>query len=292
MSGEASFLAALEREISSIAAAPTPADLFRRVLGASRVAAPRAAVFLLRGERWRGWGSVGYPPRASERQRALDLSLDEGHVLSLAPTGSQGGATVLRLEAAPDFGQPQAAETVAVVLRAGDRPVAALVAERGTSESPWHPEIIGILAHVAGLRLDLDLALRKAQAPGRSAAVRTTPQASPTSAAPAAKTETGLAPLPEAGAPGAEARRREEARRFARLVATDIRLYNEEAVILGRRQRDLARRLSEHLRRGRETFLRRFHEMGAEAIGYLREAYVEVLAGGDASLVPDDPREW
>jgi hypothetical protein len=78
----------------------------------------------------------------------------------------------------------------------------------------------------------------------------------------------------------------EAARRYARLVATDIRLYNEEAVVLGRRNGDLDRRLEEHLDRGKETFLRRHADLGAAGLDLLHEAYVQVLAAGDPELIP------
>jgi len=73
---------------------------------------------------------------------------------------------------------------------------------------------------------------------------------------------------------------------YARLVATDIRLYNEEDVILGRRQGDLAERLGEHLDKGEETFMRRHGDLGHEGREILHDAYVQVLAGGDAELIP------
>jgi hypothetical protein len=76
------------------------------------------------------------------------------------------------------------------------------------------------------------------------------------------------------------------ARRYARLVATDIQLYNEEAVALGRQQGDLVRRLSEQLGRGKETFLRRHGDLGPEGLQILHEAFVNVLAGGNAQLLP------
>jgi hypothetical protein len=79
--------------------------------------------------------------------------------------------------------------------------------------------------------------------------------------------------------------REREARRFARLVASDIRLYNEEAVLIGRSRRDLALRLEGALARGRESFLRRFPDLGAPGLALLDEAYVEVLAAGDASAL-------
>jgi hypothetical protein len=79
--------------------------------------------------------------------------------------------------------------------------------------------------------------------------------------------------------------RREEARRYARLVATDIRLYNEEAVVVGRRQRDLSRRLGEQFQRGRVAFSHRFPDLGPDGMKLLEAAYIHVLAGGDASLL-------
>ena len=97
---------------------------------------------------------------------------------------------------------------------------------------------------------------------------------------------TELTPWSGTAAATAEADpRREEARRYARLVATDIRLYNEEAVITGRRQRDLAQRLGEQFQRGREAFTHRFPELGPEGMKLLDDAYVQVLAGGDPTLI-------
>ena len=80
----------------------------------------------------------------------------------------------------------------------------------------------------------------------------------------------------------------DEARRFARLVATDIRLYNEEAVAHGRVEGDLAVRLGEQMQKGRESFERRFPSLGQEGMSILRDSFVQVLAGGDASLIPPE----
>jgi hypothetical protein len=99
--------------------------------------------------------------------------------------------------------------------------------------------------------------------------------------------DTGLVAVADPAEPAQlERSRRDEALTFARLVATDIRLYNEEAVMLGRRHRDLARRLHDHLHQGRESFRRRFPDLGDEGLTLLHEAFVQVLAGGDQSLLP------
>ncbi len=89
-----------------------------------------------------------------------------------------------------------------------------------------------------------------------------------------------------ASATPAQDPRLEAARRFARLVATDIRLYNEQAVMLGRQHRDLAARLDEPMTLGRKSFLDRYGDLGPTAAELLQQAYVDVLAGGDAKLIP------
>jgi hypothetical protein len=90
---------------------------------------------------------------------------------------------------------------------------------------------------------------------------------------------------PEPPADDERSRKLEEARRYAKLVATDVRLYNEEAVVSGRETGDLASKLWVHLHRGREAFVRRFPDLGEDGIALLYDAYVQVLAGGDASLL-------
>jgi hypothetical protein len=96
------------------------------------------------------------------------------------------------------------------------------------------------------------------------------------------------APESAAAAPGIDDAEMDAARRYAKLLATDIRLYNEEAVMLGRRHGDLVQRLGEHLDRGKATFLRRHGELGPTALHILHEAYLQVLAGGNAELMPAD----
>lgn len=75
------------------------------------------------------------------------------------------------------------------------------------------------------------------------------------------------------------------AQRFAQLVATDIRLYNEEAVMLGREHGDLVKRLGHSLSKGKETFLQRHGDLD-DARQVLHDALVQVLAGGDGNLIP------
>jgi hypothetical protein len=247
---------------------------------------------------------VGYPAEAAARQRAYVGSAADGwfaEVLrSEQPLLADGG-----IPGYPDLGQPRTDQRVGLAVRVKGRPIAVLVAERTTGELPWHPSVFGILVRVAQLRLDLDLVRRKLGAPAAGTTRPTTaPPPSPpvvTQAekpVPVARTESATtAPAVESPvaaatpAPIDEDRpvdtdpRFEVARRYARLVATDIRLYNEEAVLEGRRDGDLTERLQVSLVRGKETFLRRHGDLGPDAIRILREAFVEVLAGGRDDLI-------
>jgi hypothetical protein len=174
----------------------------------------------------------------------------------------------------PAFGQAPASDVVAVCLRIDGNPCALLLGERSSSEAPWNPEGLGILASVAQSRLELAMLRR------RPAAARAVAEVPREELSTAASVETGTE-TPEVQTPTLEA-----ARRYAKLVATDIRLYNEEAVMLGRKNGDLSERLGEHLGRGRDTFLRRHGELGPAGIELLHEAFVQVLAAGDGGLIP------
>jgi hypothetical protein len=296
--GPRSELVDLESSVAAIATAPSASEVFRLLIDGSGVASPRSAVFLLREGAFKGWGARGHDAEASRRLRALRIPATGGFLARVVAPSVP--AEPVRLEPGldvPDFGQPVSADAVGVAIRVGGRTVAALVAERGPEETPWSPAALAILRTVVELRLELDLAARRLRtvapsAPPESGTDRPaeTPEVVPAtgaswSATPPPSGEASLAPWLETAPAGPESPRLEEARRFARLVATDIRLYNEEAILVGRRNRDLVRRLAEAMERGRETFAGRFADLGDEGRVILREAYVQILAGGDPTLL-------
>jgi len=276
----------LERHVSAVAAARTPAEEFKCLLEATRLVAPRTAFFLVRGGQIRGWGSVGYTAEAARQQKQFSSAADQGWLAELA----RGDELIVEARPAglPEYGQVTATEVAGVPVRVKNRSIALLLAERHGDEGPWMPQAMALLATVAQLSLELTLARRKletAAAPVQSAAAET-PTTLPEAPHQPLPETGGLAPVEEAAPSAAASPEIAVAQRFARLVATDIRLYNEEAVMLGRRNRDLAERLSESLNRGKETFIERHGALGDDALRLLHEAYVEVLAGGDPELLP------
>ncbi len=74
---------------------------------------------------------------------------------------------------------------------------------------------------------------------------------------------------------------REEARRFARLLVSEIKLYNEEQVERGRETKDLYQRLQEDINRSREMFEKRIAPEVRTDQDYFQDELVRILADGD-----------
>ena len=78
-----------------------------------------------------------------------------------------------------------------------------------------------------------------------------------------------------------EQRRHDEARRFARLLVSEIRLYNEQAVQDGKVNRDIYQRLKDDIDRSREMYEQRVPAEVRSATNYFFEELVRTLADGD-----------
>ncbi len=77
----------------------------------------------------------------------------------------------------------------------------------------------------------------------------------------------------------------EEARRLARLLVSEIKLYNEEQVEEGRRKRDLYERLREDIDRSRQMYEERVEARILKTTDYFYQELVRILAAGDAKAL-------
>lgn len=75
------------------------------------------------------------------------------------------------------------------------------------------------------------------------------------------------------------------ARRFARLLVSEIKLYNEGAVRIGRERRDLLQRLGEEIDRARRLYEERVPATVAGRAQHFHHELVQTLAGGDPALL-------
>jgi len=80
-----------------------------------------------------------------------------------------------------------------------------------------------------------------------------------------------------------ERRLHNDARRFARLLVSEIKLYNEQKVTEGRSQNDLYTRLREYIDRSREMYDKRVKPEVAQRYDYFHQELVNTLAEGDVA---------
>ena len=79
--------------------------------------------------------------------------------------------------------------------------------------------------------------------------------------------------------------RQEEARRFARLLISEIKLYNERAVLEGREHGNLYERLREDIDRSRQMYDERIPEDVRSGTNFFYEELVQILADGRAEAL-------
>ena len=90
----------------------------------------------------------------------------------------------------------------------------------------------------------------------------------------------------ESSIPGGEEALHEEARRLARLLVSEIKLYNEEIIEEGRRAGNIYERLKDDIDRSRQMYEERIDPRLLEGDSdYFHQELVQRLAGGDDRLL-------
>lgn len=227
--------------------------------------APRAAMFLVQGAELREWPVAGVPSfdsgplRVGGREAGVIAEAIRRHEPASTGGGDEG-ATV------PHFASlPPAGVAIAVPLILGGTPVAVLYADQGLNGQPagsWqeHVQLLGF--HAAACAASLT-AVRTAQAMRVMEAG-----------------ESAGKPAPDPGQDAVHA-----ARRYARLLVSEIKLYNENAVRLGRERRDLLVRLEPEIERARRLYDERVAPSVHGRDMVFQQELAQTLADGDPSLL-------
>jgi hypothetical protein len=236
----------------------------------------RAAVMIVSGSRLRGWALRGFP---DADPAAFDAPIEPGTVFDLAVTR---GVPVSTLDAPVGMdvhplsallAAPAGRAGLAVPISVGGRTVAILYADNAGDETPvvpstW-PELAEILARHAGRCLEaLTISHTSVSAGG-------------------ARHAPGMTVLrsSEATASAEQQREQESARRYARLLISELKLYNEEAVEQGRVERNLLERLASDIERVRRLYEEKIPETVHQRVDIFDQEVVRTLAGGDPDLL-------
>jgi hypothetical protein len=278
---ELAQIARLLDSVRRLDAARSLTDALDLLVDVAAKEAPRVAVFMARGARVAGWRGAGLP--AGTDVKRMDLSLSDGGLVSRA----MRTALAVTTSEAPDpalmttpFGVlPTDAAGMAIALRVGGEPVAVLYADdvaehRREVPSAW-PEAVELLARYAARRLEVLTVSRVSQpvaaapAPGAAADAPQAPRY-----APQARAHTALNDTDD-----------DAARRYAKLLVSEIKLYHEAAVSQGRLDGNLLQRLRPEIDRARTLFNDRVPAAVRARADYFGQELVRTLANGDGTLL-------
>lgn len=224
------------------------------LLAHSGAVAGRAALFLIDGDRLKAWKSSGIPDVDVQTAEAPIAGTDV-----LARAIQTGRATPSSSDVpAPSFARlPADRAALAVPVMIGGRAVAVLYADSGAKPSPpGSAATIELLARHASTVVALRTAMRTLDV------LRGVP----------ADTPNGQAD-------------EQSARRFAKLLVSEIKLYHEAEVRAGQQQRDLRRRLRSEIDRAQRLYEERVPPGVSARSAYFQQELVQTLADGDATLL-------
>lgn len=302
-----SALVSLERLLRGIESLDRATSL-REALGALADAvgaeAQRTMVFLVRGWTLTAWDVRGFG-EAAPAPSAVKLPLYDAGVLAVV---------VERAEAMPvhpdAFGRDSAAVLgfarlpysevgLAAPIVLGGRTVAVVYADDGDAlgkavPGGW-PEAVQVLARHASRCLEVLTATHAAGVP--AARPPAPPVAVPDPASEARyrvssepreerEADPGDASLFAAGPDTAES-----ARRYARLLISELKLYNEATIRVGRHKRDLRSRLQSEIDRARRMYDERIPVAFTARDDVFEEELIRTLADGDAEVLGAQPAE-
>jgi hypothetical protein len=277
----------LLESIRGLDGASSLSEVLDAVALASAREAARAAVVVLRADRIQGWKMSGFGPR-DKQPKSIDLPLAESGVIGLAVAAARAVTTRDGQSAAagPGFETlPADRMGLAVPVIVGGRVVAVIYADGVTLDgherpvpSGW-PEVIEVLARHAGRCLEA-LTTQRAAAPPP----RIQPPATASGSA-------GHGVTPAAGVPPAGTMNQitdgvvDAARRTARLLVSEIRLFHEPAVDSGRREGNLLSRLAPQIESARKAYNEQVPAAIRSHTDFFQQELIRTLAGGDASLL-------
>ncbi len=272
----------LDAALASIQDASTQVDILRQMLeGCARFAA-RAAIFVVRSGSIKGWQATGFDD--DEAVKNVGLGASAGLVARV-----MNGRTMVS-GATRDFDPgfistvKAPAEKVCTVLPlvVKDKVAALIYADGGSGAVAPNTTALTALARFTGLWLELS-ALRKA---GPTAAE----EAAPPPVAAAATVASSAASNISAASYSAPAATEEDelhkkAKRFAKLLVEEIKLYNSAKVTAGRENRDLYDRLREDIEKSRATYDKRYADGSVASANYFNQELIRILADNDVTLM-------
>lgn len=281
--------------VGSIYDAGGQADILKSMLDGAAQFTARAALFVVKAGNLTSWQARGF---ASDL-KGVNISGSSGLAGRALQDKEPVSAAAIEFDSAfiSANGNPFDGNATVHPLVVRDKVAAVLYTDAGTDmEGKSDQSAVRVLIRSASSWLEI-LALRK----GGGAVEASAPEPVAQAAAAPIPTPPGAAasepPPPPAAAPSSAADAsglspedqevHKKAKRFAKLLVDEIKLYNQAKVTEGRQNKDLYSRLKEDIDKSRNTYDKRYGATVAASAGYFSSEVIRILADNDASALGD-----
>ncbi len=261
--------------LAAIQDAATQADILRKLLEGTAQFAPRAALFVVRAGSAAGWQGLGFDDNEAISGANLTLSTPLVARAMQDRSAVEGSAGEFDTSLMKRLKPPSGGRCTVLPLVVKDKVAALLYVDSGSVASGTVDTApLSSLIRFAGVWLELSALRRSERVPGEE------PQSEPASAP--VTTAAPEKPAEDDSETG------KKARRFAKLLVEEIKLYNQAKVNEGRQNSDLYERLKEDIEKSRATYEKRYGQSVAASSEYFNQELVRILADNDIKLMGDN----
>jgi len=266
----------LNAAVASVQDATSQTDILKALLEGSTQFSRRSALFVVRASTATGWQARGFADDDAIKIITVDCAAGLAARVVESHTPSGAAAEEFDSRFVQRFGAPSDGNVLLLPLVIKSKVAALVYADGGSDGAPGlDRSAMELLIRTTGLWLEL-LSFRKS-IPTETA--HTENQAATAAAAPAAAVaKPAAAPAP------VEDEVHIKAKRFAKLLVEEIKLYNHEKVAEGRNHKDLYDRLKDDIDKSRATYDHRYGQTVSD-VDYFTLELVRILGDNDrASL--------
>lgn len=285
--------------VSTIYDANGQADILKAMLDGAGQFTARAALFVVKAGNLTSWQARGFESEV----KGINVSGASGLAGRALSDKEPVSAAAVEFDNAfiGTHGNPFDGNAHLHPLVVRDKVAAILYTDAGTEmDGASDQSAVRVLVRSASSWLEI-IALRKSG----GAAMETAPEpvaaaaAAPAPTPPAASAPEPPPPPPPAAVPSAasgvgldglsaeDQEVHKKAKRFAKLLVDEIKLYNQAKVSEGRQNKDLYARLKEDIDKSRATYEKRYGATAAAGAGYFNAEVIRILADNDVSVLGD-----
>jgi hypothetical protein len=289
----------LNAAVASVQDATAQTDILKALLDGATKFSERAGLLVVRGTTATGWQGRGFDDNDSFKLFTADCTKGLCERVLQNRTPAAAAADEFDTNFVHRFGHPEG-NVVLLPLVIKEKVAAMIYADGGKKGSAGlDGSALELLVRCTGLWLEI-LSFRKlspgehhaaheiAPAPAHAPVAKAASAPAVAAAAPVPQSAAGAIPVPPPPPPSngasAEDEVRNKAKRFAKLLVEEIKLYNQSKVSEGRSTRDLYDRLKDDIDKSRATYDKRYGQT-VKDVDYFTQELVRILADNDRSVL-------